>query len=284
VAGLDDLEWVRLVQAVGNVAPLAKVRLTGGEPLLRPGLDHLVADLREALPNSTSLCLTTNGMLLPGLAGKLKRAGLDSINISLDAPDQENLARATGGAARLDTVVRGVEAAREQGIARLKINAVLLRTVNGDRLERLVTLAAGLGCELRFIELMPLGVARGIYDRESLPAAEALDRIARRYPVVEALDRTGTATRYRLRLGEGRDTIIGFITPVSDPFCGTCNRVRLDSRGRLLSCLRNERDGVDLATPLRQSRDVTPLVREALESKSRPQEGWPRRAMVAIGG
>jgi cyclic pyranopterin phosphate synthase len=283
-AGLADREWLDLIEAVADVAPLAKVRLTGGEPLLRPGLHRLVAGLREALPETT-LSLTTNGMLLAELAGRLRRAGLDSINVSLDGPDQRSLARATGGA-RLDRVVRGVEAAREQGFSRLKINAVLLRSVNGDRLERLVALAAGLGCELRFIELMPLGVARAIYHRESLSAPEALDRISRRYPVLERLDRVGTATRYRLRLDEGRDTVVGFITPVSDPFCDACNRIRLDARGRLLSCLRREHDGVDLAAPLRQggAAAVAPLVREALEAKNLPQPGWPRRAMVAIGG
>jgi cyclic pyranopterin phosphate synthase len=285
---LTDEEMLQLVQQIDRVAAVGKVRLTGGEPLHRPRLPELVRRLRRVLP-AAELCLTTNGTLLTDLAAPLRQAGIDAINISLDAVDQHRYRAGTGGGI-VDHVLAGLEAASAAGFARLKINAVLQRSINADELVRLVRLAHRHGGEMRFIELMPIGIAAEIYDREYLPADEALARICAELSYLGPLGTEGTARLHRFRDDHDpeNDTpviTIGFITPISHPFCDTCNRVRLDCRGHLRSCLRLQ-DGLDLATPLREGQQVEleRRVRAALREKCPATESWPDRPMSAIGG
>jgi len=172
-------EMAELVGLVHGVAPLGKIRLTGGEPLLRTDLPVLVRALRKTLPD-IELCLTTNGTLLGRHARELRRAGLDRINVSLDSADAMQLAAWTGSGS-VDTILNGIRAAQAEGFVGTKLNAVLLRSRDRQDLSELVSLAQSLACELRFIELMPLGVAAPAFTREFLAAEEALAMLCRAF-------------------------------------------------------------------------------------------------------
>jgi cyclic pyranopterin phosphate synthase len=279
----SEAELLALVALLHEHAPIAKVRLTGGEPLLTPDPPGLVARLHERLPGA-ELGLTTNGLLLPRYAEPLRQAGLELLNVSLDTLDEEACRRLTRGA-KLADILAGIHAARTAGFPRMKLNSVLLRTINGEQLDTLVRFAAEIACEIRFIELMPYGEGRRLFPAESLPASEAIERLAAAFPHLGEEDsRTGTARRHWFSV-EGCRQPVGFITAVSHPFCGWCDRMRLDSRGRLFSCLRQSR-GSDLLTPLRAGRiaEIRDRIRLAIEGKTAPATAWPERPMVTIGG
>ena len=280
---LDGRQLLELVSHIHRVAPVGKVRITGGEPLLFSRLPELVRDLRRLLPGAT-LGLTTNGTHLEALASPLREAGLDALNVSLDSSHPEVLARLTGGG-DLDAVERGLGAARAAGFRGVKLNTVLLRGGNGRELLDLVKLARRHGCEIRFIELMPLGPGAAIYPREHLSAAEALQRLGQSLELVEPLGRQGAARRYRMRAGDGGEVVIGLISPVSRPFCGGCDRARLDARGHLFGCLRQQH-GEDLGGPLLRGHgpELERRVRAVLDAKQSPGRSWPRRSMATIGG
>jgi cyclic pyranopterin phosphate synthase len=264
------------------VAPIYKVRLTGGEPLLWPALPELVRALRALLP-AAEIGLTTNGTRLAQLAAPLYEAGLTSLNVSIDSVDPERYAAVTRGG-QLAAALEGLAAARRVGFARPKINAVLLRTCNGSAVADLVRLAAETGCEVRFIELMPFGVGAAIFATEHLAADAALAALRTAFTYVRPLGRTGTADRHVFRVGH-EDVVVGFITPVSRPFCVGCDRVRLDSGGRFLTCLRG-RTPVALAPLLAREGDraVVARLESALLDKRAERTVWPTRAMVATGG
>lgn len=280
---LDIKQMLTLVEQIHQEAGVGKVRITGGEPLLLPGLPSLVQDLRRLLPGAT-LGLTTNGMGLAPLASPLRQAGLDTLNVSLDSSHSKTLVRLTGGG-DLAAVERGLRASRAAGFQGIKINTVLLRRGNGDHLLDLVRLARRHRCEIRFIELMPLGPGAAIHEREHLPAHEALERLCQTLELVESLGRRGAALRYRLQDDRGREVVVGLITPVSSPFCGDCDRARLDARGRLFGCLRQQH-GEDLRGPLLRGdhRELRRRIRGVLDGKQIPGDSWPLRSMAAIGG
>jgi len=278
---LGDDELLELVSRIHSIAPIDKIRLTGGEPLCRPGLTGLVQRLRRKLP-AAQLCLTTNGTLLERHAGPLRRAGISAVNISLDAAEPVAFAAATGRD-KLAAVQAGLQAAVRAGFERLKLNTVLLRSINGDQLLELCGLAADHGASPRFIELMPIGPAARRFERDYLPADEALTRLTLHLPEVGAPWREGTARLHRLRDGD-RLLTVGFITAISHPFCSNCNRVRLDAGGRLITCLRFS-GGTDLAALLRAGRhaELDRQIEAAVLAKS-PRSSWPDRSMVAVGG
>ena len=280
---LNGQELLALVKGIHATAPLGKVRITGGEPLLFGGLPRLVGDLRRLLPEAT-LGLTTNGTHLERMAWGLRRVGLDAINVSLDSCHSSTLARLTGGG-DLAAVERGLRTARAAGFEGIKLNTVLLRQGNGDQLVEMVRLAHRHGSEIRFIELMPLGPGAAIYRREHLLADEALERLCQTFELVESLGQGGAARRYRLRDDRGCEVVVGLISPVSRPFCGGCDRVRLDARGMLHGCLRQQH-GEDLRGPLLRGdhQELQRRVRDVLQSKQPPRHSWPRRSMAAIGG
>jgi len=283
--GRPALERPELLDLVGLIhaqASLRKVRLTGGEPLLRPDTPELVADLRSLLPD-TELCLTTNGTLLRRRAGALRAAGLDRINVSLDSAEDDSYAALTRGG-NLSRVVAGLEAARLAGFDQIKLNAVLLRSLGDEQPVRLARLAAGLVAEIRFIELMPISVAAGMHHREFLAASEAAAALRRVFGELRPLPHSATAERFALDV-DGRPLTVGFIAPVSHPFCGQCDRLRLDCRGKLFACLRHP-DWLDLGTPLRRGdrAEVCSRVQRVLEAKCAPESVWPGRQMSAIGG
>ena len=224
------------------------------------------------------LGITTNGTMLARLAPSLAAAGVTRVNISLDTLDSARFRSVTK--AKLEKVLSGVEAAQEAGFPHLKLNAVLQRTINGDQLPRLVRYAENAGTELRFIELMPVGCAAHLYKEEHLSAADALMKLRRSFPYLKDLGITGTAQRHLLQVG-GRDFAIGFIAPVSHPFCGTCNRLRLDAYGRLSPCLRSTKS-YDLATA--SDVRVARVLAGAEQGHRQQATAWPDRRMVSIGG
>jgi cyclic pyranopterin phosphate synthase len=281
-APAGDEELLGLIALLDAEFPLYKVRIIGGEPLLRPGLPGLMGRIHQQLP-SAELAMTTNAVLLEQHAAAVRRAGVEFLNTSLDTLSAELCKELTrGGDVR--TIVGGIRAARAAGFPRIRINTVLMRTCNGDSLPALVRFAAELGCEIRFIELMPFGAGAAIFDREFLSADEALASLEARFTNLGALPRSSTARRHRLSV-DGREQAIGFITNMSHPFCDGCDRTRLDSRGRLYACLRTLH-GVDLLTPYRAGRTdvVRSLIRGEVPIKTISQGAWPTHDMVSIGG
>jgi len=279
---LNNSEIIELLQIIDALIPIRKLRLTGGEPLLRVELIRLIARLRENLPN-IELTLTTNGINLSQHAKSLKSAGLDRVNVSLDSPRRDRYRLITGADA-LCQVVEGIQALNSAGFAGTKINTVLLRTYNGDHLAELVELASSLGCEPRFIELMPIGPGQGLYSNEHLSAAEALEILKKNYPSVHPIGVQGTAMRYSLTNGKIIRNL-GIIAAVSRPFCSTCDRLRLDSFGMLFTCLRQD-NGESLAKELREGNreGLRHRIAAIIEAKKPMRQSWPDRRMAIIGG
>ncbi|WP_343805781.1 GTP 3',8-cyclase MoaA [Marinobacterium maritimum] len=222
-----------------------RIRLTGGEPLVRRGLLALVQQLGR-LP--VELSLTTNGSQLAKLAGPLADAGVDRINISLDSLQADRFQRLTR-TGDLNQVLRGIDAAREAGIRRIKLNSVILRGRNDDEVLALVEFARERGLDISFIEEMPLGQISEHDRAEQFCSSEQLRaRIETRFALLPSTERTGGPSRY-FRMADS-DSRIGFISPHSRNFCGDCNRVRVTAEGRLLLCLGHEHS-VDLRQVLR---------------------------------
>ena len=277
--GLDAAALLRLVGLINEVHPVGKVRLTGGEPLLHPDVAEFTRHMAALLPG-VELGLTTNGSMLAHHAGALQAAGLGSVNISLDTAEPVLFREMTGGG-DLSAVLAGLAAARRAGIARLKLNAVLQqRSAGGDGLFRLVEVAREHRCEIRFIELMPMGAAARDFDSQRLRAEDALCRIARHYHYCGSLGMNGTAFRHRFRDGD-QSFVVGFISPLSDPFCGECNRLRLDCRGRLYPCLRDPQ-GMSLLPWLEGGPAPGFLLPDGFQKQA--GRSWPRRSMISTGG
>ncbi|PKK39299.1 Cyclic pyranopterin monophosphate synthase [Clostridiaceae bacterium JG1575] len=236
---------------------IRKIRLTGGEPLLRGDLLPIVRGLKDL--GIEELALTTNGLLLKDLAQPLKDAGLDRVNVSLDTLDPVKYLSITRGGA-LSKVLEGLEAAKRSGLTPLKINTVLLGGFNEIEVDALMELTHHEALSVRFIELMPMGEAlHGIFRFYSAQT------ILNEHPELQPLpqERGGVASLYRL---PGYKGTIGFIDPISCSFCDTCSRLRLSATGKLRLCLHHE-TGVDLRLALRQGRDLKPLILEAVKHK-----------------
>jgi cyclic pyranopterin phosphate synthase len=240
---------------------VSKLRLTGGEPLVRRGIMTLIASLSRHLATGAlkELTLTTNGSQLPKYAAELAALGVKRINVSLDTLDPEKF-RAVTRWGELDKVLAGIDAAQAAGL-QVKINAVALKGVNEDELTELVEWAHGRGMDLTLIEVMPLGdVGEGRLD-QYLPLSIARARLAERYTLADIDYQTGGPARF-VRVAEtgGR---LGFITPLTHNFCESCNRVRVTCTGTLYMCLGQE-DAADLRTPLRAS-EANDLLDTAIE-------------------
>ena len=212
-----------------------KLRLTGGEPLLRAGLADLIGDL-TAIAGIDDVALTTNGVLLGKYASELKAAGLKRITVSLDSLDPQVFARMSGGFGSPAEVLEGIEHARRAGLEPVKINAVVERGVNDHTVLDLVERFRGSGVIVRFIEYMDVGNRNDWRSELVVPSKELMARIATRWPLapLEPGYRGEVAERYAFTDGQGE---IGFISSVSQPFCGDCSRVRLSSDGVIYTCL-----------------------------------------------
>ena len=238
-------EVVRVVGVARRLGVRA-VRLTGGEPLVRRGLHQLIGRL-SAL-DMDDISITTNGILLASAVADLVAAGLTRVNVSCDSLRPERFA-AIRRRGELDTVLAAMDAAESAGLPPVKVNVVLIRGVNDDEILEFAEFARTTGRSVRFIEFMPLD-AQGLWRRDQLvPGAEVLQRIATRWPVtaVEGGDDRAPAERYRFNDGQGE---IGVISSVTQPFCGTCNRLRLTADGAVRNCLFSDNE-LDIRAILR---------------------------------
>lgn len=230
--GFEQIE--RIVRAFAELG-VRKLRLTGGEPLLRRELPALVARL-AAIPGIEDLALTTNGSLLAAQAGALRQAGLHRLTVSLDSLDPARFRALSGGRGRVQDVLAGIAAAEAAGFAPLKINCVVQRGVNEADVLPLVAHFRGSGNVLRFIEYMDVGTCNGWRREDVVPSAELLARIGARWPLRPLAPnyRGEVADRYAFLDGAGE---IGFVSSISAPFCGDCQRARLSADGRFYGCL-----------------------------------------------
>jgi cyclic pyranopterin phosphate synthase len=248
-AQLLTLEEISTIARAFTELGVSKIRITGGEPLVRRNILKLFEDLGQ-LPCLKNLVTTTNGSQLSRLATKLKQAGLRRINISLDSLDAEKFRRITR-VGELSKVLEGIDAALSAGFEKIKINAVILKNRNHEEVTDLVRFASERGMDLSFIEEMPLGV---IADHDRAEAYYSSDQIRedleKTYTLIPTTENTGGPSNY-FRLAE-TDTLVGFISPHSHNFCADCNRVRLTCEGRLLLCLGQEHS-VDLRHVLRSN-------------------------------
>ena len=225
-----------------------KLRLTGGEPLLRRELSELVRMLRR-IPQVEDIALTTNGVLLPRFAAALREAGLTRLTVSLDTLDEATFRRLSGGRGEVAEVLAGIAAAEQAGFDNIKLNCVIMRGVNDGQALDLVERFRGSGHIVRFIEYMDVGTLNHWRNELVVPSAELIGRIAARWPLrpLERNYRGEVAERYAFVDGAGE---IGVISSVSQPFCGDCSRARLSADGKMYTCL-FARDGHDLRLPLR---------------------------------
>jgi len=231
---------------------VSKLRITGGEPLIRKDLPDLVALLGE-IDGIEDIALTTNGLLLPGHAQALKRAGLKRLTVSLDSLDDEIFARMTGGRGNVQAVLAGIAAAEAAGFAPIKINVVVQRGINDAPIMDLVRRFRGTGHILRFIEYMDVGNMNGWHPGDVVLSSEILARINAEYPLepISPGYRGEVASRYRYIDGTGE---IGFVSSVTEPFCRDCTRARLSADGKMYTCL-FATHGTDLRDPLRSGLD-----------------------------
>ncbi len=285
---LSDDEIVRLVSIAVSRLGVTQVRLTGGEPTLRPGLPGLVERL-AALSPRPGISLTTNGLSLRRLAPALAASGLDRVNVSLDTLRRERFLALTRRD-RLADVLAGLEAAAQAGLTPVKVNSVLMRGVNDDEAPELLEFALAAGYELRFIEQMPLDPQHG-WDRSSMvTASEIRAGISQRYQLEAEPDR-GSAPAETF-LVDGGPHKVGIIASVTAPFCAACDRVRLTADGQVRDCL-FARTESDLRTPLREgASDEEIAARWVLAMRGKraghgiddPSFLQPPRPMSAIGG
>jgi GTP 3',8-cyclase len=276
-------EIVRVVEQSTHIG-FRKFRLTGGEPLVRKDIVDIARRVWE-LPGVQTLGISTNGVLLKELALPLKRAGVRSVNISLDALDAGIYQKLTGG--RLESALEGIGAAAAAGFEVVKLNCVLLRGINDDQIVPLVRFGATLGMPVRFIELMPLAPGGPVDDRHFLSVTEAMERLAAHGPLEPAPDKPhghGPARYYRFRGAH-----VGFIGSITcADFCKDCNKLRLTADGKLRPCLGRHGE-IDLMPALRDNAaDVRSVFQEAISNKPEnhtfASDFEMQRPMIAIGG
>jgi len=286
----EILSWEELKRLARIFVGLGirKVRITGGEPLVRDGVEEFVSYLEGI--GVEDLSITTNGHLLAERCERLIRAGLQRINISLDSLDPikfEKITRTRSYA----TVMRGIDAAQATRLAPVKVNAVLVRGFNEDEVEAFAAFARERGIIMRFIEFMPLDADRHWSRELMVPAGEVYERIHAQWPLVQIPhDKSETARKYRF--ADGAPGEIGLIAPVTQAFCGHCSRIRLTADGKLRTCLFSKEDR-DLRALLRANasdEEIATWVRAAVDEKeeghriNEPGFVPPSRTMVFIGG
>ena len=282
------LSYEEIARVVSELAPLGlrRLRITGGEPTIRPDLHVLIALLKD-IPGIEDISLSTNGVRLPELARSYRHAGLDRVNISADSLRPERISWISRRDLRFDPIAAALAAA-DAGLSPIKLNVVVMRGVNDDELCDFARLTVEHDWHVRFIELMPVGEMRDLTWEHIVDSSEVLSRIERVGSLQPATgpERGNGPARY-YRLDDARGTI-GVITPMSHTYCGSCNRVRLTADGRLRTCLFGD-DEVDLRTPLRRGLALEPFFRRALASKPKEHNLLQMkvgglRALSQVGG
>jgi cyclic pyranopterin phosphate synthase len=215
---------------------IEKIRLTGGEPMLRRDIETIIRKLGKLKPALHDLALTTNGYFLPERAQGLKDAGLDRVTISLDSLKRDVFKRMTGVDV-LDKVLAGIAAAKNAGLEPIKINAVIVRGHNEDEVADFAAFAREHDVKMRFIEFMPLDSGHEWSRADVVSGKEIRERISERFPLVRVEVARGSDTSSRYRFADGAPGEIGIIAPVTEPFCGACSRIRLTADGQIRTCL-----------------------------------------------
>jgi cyclic pyranopterin phosphate synthase len=284
----DILRYEEIAEVVRQLAPLGlrRLRITGGEPTIRPELPTLIRQLR-AIPGIEDIALSTNGVRLPALAGALRDAGLDRVNISADSLRPDRVVEIARRDLGFD-LVASAKAAEDAGIGPIKVNVVVMRGINDDEIADFAALTREHPWHVRFIELMPVGELRELTWDHVVPTTEVLDRIRSLGPIVpdEGPARgNGPAVYYRLEGGRGT---IGVITPMTHTYCERCNRVRLTADGRLRTCLFGDHE-VLLREALRRGEPLAPLFVQALAEKPKAHallqmQVGGLRALSEVGG
>ena len=283
----EILSYEEITAVVRQLAPLGlrRLRITGGEPTIRPDLPTLVRELRD-LPGIEDIALSTNGVRLPELATPLREAGLDRVNMSADSLRPARIAAIARRSLAFDPAASLV-AAERAGLGPLKVNVVVLRGINDDEIPDFARLTLEHPWHVRFIELMPVGDLRELTWDHVVPSTEVLERVAAVAPLApaEGPRGNGPARYYRL---EGAAGTVGVITPMTHTYCGSCNRVRLTADGRLRTCLYGDHE-VNLRDPLRNGEPLEPLFRQALAGKPKEHhllqmQVGGLRALSQVGG
>ncbi len=262
----EILSYEEIVALVAQLAPLGlrRLRITGGEPTIRPGLTTLIRQLK-AIEGIEDIALSTNGVKLPQMGAELRAAGLDRVNLSVDSLRPDRIAAIARRDLGFDPVV-AIEAALAAGLDPVKVNMVVMRGVNDDEVIDVARLTIDRAVHVRFIELMPVGEMAHLTDEHIVPSAEVLARVATFGALTGAegpARGNGPAVYYRIAGAAGT---VGVITPMTHTYCGSCNRVRLTADGRLRTCLYGDHE-VNLRDPLRRGEPVAPLFRQALAEK-----------------
>jgi GTP 3',8-cyclase len=282
-------EFLRLGHILAGLG-IRKVRVTGGEPLLRPGIIDFLSCLRQ-VKGIQDLALTTNGYLLAEMAADLARAGVRRVNVSMDSSHPDRFAAITRAPGSFERVMEGVDAAVEAGLDPVKVNVVLVRGFNEGEIVGFAELARTKNVIVRFIEFMPLDADHAWNRSQVVTAKEVFETINPVFPLAELPrhEASETALRYRFQDGKGE---IGVVAPVSIPFCGQCSRIRLTADGKLRTCLFSLEEH-DVAGLLRGGADdsaIAELIHSAVGHKERghrinePDFVQPLRTMVYIGG
>lgn len=276
-------EIASLAACLQNEFGLSKVHITGGEPLLRPGIESLIGML--AALDIPDIALTTNGLRLAELAPALKGAGLDRVNVSLDSLSPDTYRHLTRGG-DLTAVLAGIASARVEGLRPLKLNTVTIRGVNDKELHALVAFAIQAECDIRFIELMPIGHGAVLFQDGFMPSEEVRAALASQFALVPVAPVYGSSSRtYRVTDAAGRCGTVGFISSCSNPFCGECRRLRITADGRLVGCLaRSEGESIRARLHAGDTHSICDAVREALTGKRRDRFFSQHMAMASIGG
>ena len=286
---LQILSYEEITEVVRQLAPLGlrRLRITGGEPTVRPDLPTLVRELR-AVPGIEDIALSTNGVKLPQMAQALRDAGLDRVNMSSDSLRPDRIAEIARRNLAFDPIAAAA-AATAAGLDPIKINVVVIRGANDDEVEDFAALTVDHPWHVRFIELMPVGDLAGTEFERVVPSDEVRARITARFGTLEAsagpARGNGPATYQRIAGAQGT---IGVITPLSHTYCDTCNRVRLTADGRLRTCLYGDHE-VNLRDPLRAGEPLAPYFAKALAEKPREHELLKLRvgglkALSEVGG
>ena len=295
---LSTADYLRLIRCFVSLG-IEKIRLTGGEPLLRRDLPAMIRELaswRTPAGNSLDLAVTTNGHLLESLAGTLKAAGLSRITVSMDAVDPVLFERITRVPGSHSAVLAGIRAAQRAGFHPVKVNCVLLRGFNDDQVESFARFAREEDVIVRFIEFMPLEEDRLWNPGLVVPLREIVDRISAIYPLRPLAPNVSSETARRYGFADDQEGNsrgeIGIIAPVTQAFCGACSRIRLTSDGKIRTCLFSHREH-DLHALLRQNASdenlIASIVRTVETKEARHHIGEPgflkpSRSMVHIGG
>jgi cyclic pyranopterin phosphate synthase len=286
ILSFEEIERVvRIAVGLG----IQKIRLTGGEPLLRNDMEHLVARI-AAIPEVEDLALTTNGFHFHQKAQALRDAGLRRVSFSLDSLDRENFKKITGRDG-LGEVLNGIQLARQLGFEPVKVNAVVIRGINDHEIEPLAQFAFEQNLIFRFIEFMPLDSARAWLKEMVVPGHEVLERLRKRFELTPVPSKNPSETAKRWALSGSRGEI-GIIAPVSEPFCGHCNRLRMTADGKIRTCLFSVTEH-DLRSLLRGGTSDEAIGRwlkgvvwgkEARHHIGEPDFVSPSRSMSCIGG